>query len=98
MSRYYADEFKQKIVELKQSGKSTAELVREYKISKTTIQTWEKQYGNSGKFTTKDNLSKEEKELRVLRKENKQLKMEVDILKQAALILAQKTRYTHTAE
>ena len=79
-----------KIVELKKSGKTTSELVKEYKISKSTIATWEKQYSNSGKFTIKDNLSQDEKELRALRKEIKQLKMEVDILKQAALIMARK--------
>lgn len=90
MSRYYSEEFKRKIVELKQAGKSTAELVGEYKISKSTVMTWEQQYAKSGKFTIKDNLSDEEIELRALRKENKQLKMEVDILKQAALILARK--------
>jgi transposase len=42
----------------------------------------------SGSFRTADNRNTEEKELKVLRKENKQLKMEVDILKQAALIMA----------
>ena len=40
-------------------------------VSRTSIQTWEKQYDNSGKFTVKDNLSESEKELRLLRKENK---------------------------
>lgn len=91
MSRYYTDDFKQKIVELRRSGKPTSELVQEYKLAKSTILTWEKQYANSGKFTVKDNLSEGEKELRILRKENKQLKMENDILKQAALILARKS-------
>jgi transposase len=90
MSRYYTDEFKKKIVELKQNGKITSELVKEYGVAKSTILTWEKQFANSGKFSIKDNLSEEEKELRVLRKENKQLKMENDILKQAALIMAKK--------
>lgn len=91
MSRYYTDEFKQKIVELKNSGKSTAELVREYKVSKPSIQLWEKEYKKSGKFGTKENISEKDKELRVLQKEIKQLKMEVDILKQAALIFARKS-------
>lgn len=43
MSRYYTDDFKRKIVELKQMGKKTAELVSEYKIAKSTIAMWEKQ-------------------------------------------------------
>ena len=36
---------------------------------------------------SKDNLTAEQKELAELRKRNKQLEMENDILKQAALIL-----------
>lgn len=91
MSRYYTEEFKQQIVALKRSGKAISEIVKEYNIAKSTVTVWEKQYTNSGKFTIKENLSEEEKELRILRKENKQLKMENDILKQAALILARKS-------
>ena len=37
-----------------------------------------------------DNIDPLEKELRAMRKRNKQLEMENDILKQAALILGQK--------
>jgi transposase len=80
MSGNYTDDFKAKIVEMRKSGKTVSELVSEYKIAKSTINTWEKQFENSGKFTIKDNLSENEKELRVLKKENKQLKMENDIL------------------
>ena len=39
-----------------------------------------------------DNLTPEQKERIALRKRNKQLEMEVDILKQAALIMAQKLK------
>lgn len=84
----YTAEFKRKIVELRESGKSIPELSREYGISKTSISTWHTQHKTSGSFKTSDNLSDDEKELRNLRKENKRLKMEVDILKQAALIMA----------
>jgi len=86
----YTEEFKKQIVELRKSGKSGVELARDYGITKTTIYDWEKKYDNSGSFKLSDNLSDEEKELRKLRKENKQLKMEVDILKQAALIMGRK--------
>lgn len=90
MSKYYTDEFKQKIVELRQKGKPTKEIVSEYKITKSSLYQWEKQFANSGKFTIIDNLSESEKELRELRKLNKRLLMENDILKQAALIMARK--------
>jgi len=49
-----------------------------------------KQSKTSGSFKEKDNRSEEENELIRLRKENQQLKMENDILKQAALILGRK--------
>ncbi|WP_339041081.1 hypothetical protein [Spiroplasma endosymbiont of Apeira syringaria] len=49
-----------------------------------------KQFTNSGSFKTKDNRSVEENELIKLRKELKQLRMENDILKQAALIIGRK--------
>ncbi|RKD25360.1 hypothetical protein BET04_03815 [Caminicella sporogenes] len=44
----------------------------------------------SGSFKAKDNRSQEENELIRLRKENQRLKMENDILKQAALIMGRK--------
>ena len=50
----------------------------------------ENDYLNSKSFKAKDNKSNEVKELEALIKENKRLKMENDILKQAALILGQK--------
>ena len=45
---------------------------------------------NSGQFGVSANESESDKELRQLRKENKHLRMENDILKQAALILGRK--------
>ncbi|GHU45025.1 transposase [Clostridia bacterium] len=90
MSRYYTDEFKKKIVELRKNGKPLIEIAKENGIARSSISTWMNQYENSGKWGIKDNLSDSEKELRTLRKENKQLLMENDILKQAALIMARK--------
>jgi transposase len=89
-NKHYTDEFKRQIVGLKASGRSTGDLMREYDVSKTSINIWEKQFANSGSFHAADNITEGKKELKTLRKENKQLRMEVDILKQAALILALK--------
>jgi transposase len=83
----YTTDFKHQIANLVQAGKSSSEISKEYGISKTTVKNWYMRYINSGSFKTEDNRSDDEKELRALRKENKKLKMEVDILKQAALIL-----------
>ena len=68
----------------------TVELAQEYGIAKFTIVKWVKDYSRTGSFKAKDNRSEEENELIRLRKENKQLLMENDILKQAALIMARK--------
>ena len=51
---------------------------------------WIKQAESTGSFKEKDNLTQEQLELVELRKRNKQLEMENDILKQAVLILGQK--------
>jgi transposase len=83
----YTDEFKRKMVELHETGKTVSELSREYGIAKSTISKWEREYTSTGSFKAGDNRSEEETELRKLRKENKKLRMEIDILKQAALIL-----------
>jgi len=89
-NRYYTEEFKRQIVELEASGEKISEIEREYKVTKTTIREWIKRYGKSGEFGAEANRSPEEKELRELRKENRKLRMENDILKQAALILGRK--------
>ena len=86
----YTEEFKRKICDLKASGRTTNDLVREYGITKTSINVWYRQQKTSGSFKAADNMSEGEKEVVKLRKENKQLRMENDILKQAALILGRK--------
>ena len=88
--RFYTDEFKQQMVDLYHGGKSVSELVRDYELTPSALRKWIKQAENSGSFREKDNRTPEEQELIELRKENLRLKMEVDILKQAALICAQK--------
>ena len=89
-TKMYSEEFKRQVVALKQGGRKTGDIVREYGVTKTSIYEWEKQFSNSGKFGALNNLSETEKELRAAQKELKQLRMENDILKQAALILARK--------
>ena len=58
----------------------------------STFDKWVKQANTSGSFKEKDNLTPEQKELIQLRKQNKQLLMENDILKQAALIFGRKDK------
>ena len=88
--REFTDEFKANIVKLYNNGKSRSELIKEYDFTPSTFAGWTKRYNNTGSFKEDDNRSENEKELIKLTKENKQLKMENDILKQAALILGRK--------
>lgn len=86
----YTQEFKQQIVQLYTSGKSMSSIAADYEVGKSTIAKWVSQSRQSGSFKAADNRSEEENELIELRKLNKQLLMENDILKQAALIMGRK--------
>lgn len=88
--RTFKESFKKQMVELHKSGKPRKDILREYDLTPSTFDKWVKQYNQSGSFKEKDNLTPEEKELRDLRKLNKELMMENDILKQAALIFGRK--------
>jgi len=88
--RTFTDEFKNQMVQLYNSGKRKSDILREYDLSPSTLDKWISQSSNSGSFKEKDNLTPEQKELIELRKKNKQLEMENDILKQAALIMGRK--------
>jgi transposase len=88
--REYTDEFKLQMVKLYLSGKPKSEINREYELTPSSLTRWIKQHQTSGSFREADNRSEEDKELLRLQKENRQLKMENDILKQAALIMGRK--------
>ena len=88
--KYYTEEFKHQIVQLYENGKKRADILAEYEISGTSLDNWVKRFKNSGSFQIKDNRSKKELELKELKRRNKELEMEVDILKQAALIIGRK--------
>ena len=76
----YPAQFKAQIVALARSGRSVAELAREFEPCAHTIQTWIKQADrDEGKRA--DILSTDERdELRRLRAENKKLRQEREIL------------------
>ena len=92
MTKTYNEEFKQQIVQLRKHGRSTTSLSKEYGMSTSTICEWEKQFSNAGRFGADASRSEWEKQLKIALKENKQLRMENDILKQAALIFAQREK------
>lgn len=88
--RTFTGDFKSQIVQLYQNGKRKSDIIKEYDISPSLLDKWINQAGTTGSFNEKDNRTPEEQELIELRKRNKQLEMENDILKQAALILGRK--------
>ncbi len=88
--RIFTAEFKQQMVQLYLNGKPRKDIIREYELTPSALDKWIKQHQTSGSFKESDNLTPEQQELNKLRKELKQLQMENDILKQAALILGRK--------
>lgn len=88
--RQYTEEFKNQLVQLYLNGKPKSDIRREYDLNESVLNRWIQQQHNTGSYKEKDNRSDAENELLKLRKENQQLKMENDILKQAALILGRK--------
>lgn len=88
--RKFTEEFKKQVVDLFNAGKSRSEIIREYDLIPSVFNRWVKEFNTTGSFKAKDNRTEEENELIRLQKENKQLRMENDILKQAALIMGRK--------
>ena len=88
--RAYSEEQKKQLVELFNHGKPRSEIIREYDLTGSAFDKWAKRINSTGSSHEKDNRTPEEQELLRLRKENQQLRMENDVLKQAALIFARK--------
>ena len=88
--RDYSEEFKNQLVQLFNAGKPRSEIIREYDLTASAFDKWVKRINSTGSTKERDNRTPEEQKLIRLRKENERLKMENDVLKQAALILAQK--------
>jgi len=88
--RQYTEEFKNQLVQLYNNGKPKAEIVREYELTASSFDLWIKRINATGSSHEKDNRTPEQEELIRLRKDNQRLRMENDVLKQAALIFAQK--------
>ena len=86
----YEDTFKKQLVELYNNGKSATEIIKEYHVSSSALWKWIKYFNNTGSFKEKNNRSQLENDYKELEKEVRRLRMENDILKQAALIMGRK--------
>ena len=85
----YPAEFREQIVALARTGRSVEELAREFEPCAATIHGWVKQADRDVGHRSDGLTSEERDELRRLRRENRQLRQERDILAKAAAWFAQ---------
>ena len=86
----YNSEFRQQMVELVRAGRTPEELAREFEPSAQAIRNWVKQ-SEIDEGRQEGLTSAEREELRRLRRENRQLREEREILSKAAAWFARET-------
>ena len=90
----YAPEYRRRIVELARSGRPVHELAREFEASANSIRKWVRQ-AELDEGLRRDGLTTSEREeLNRLRRENRVLREEREILSKAAAWFAQETGAT----
>jgi len=87
----YPEEFRRRMVELVRAGRSPYQLAKEFEPTALTISNWVKQ-ADLDEGRRADGLTTEERnELTRLRRENKRLRLEREILAKAAAWFARET-------
>jgi transposase len=89
--RPYPPEFRQQMVDLVRAGRTPQELAREFEPTAESINSWVRKADRDEGIRADGLTSDEREELRQLRKENRQLKQEREILAKAAAWFAQET-------
>jgi transposase len=89
--RSYPPEFRQQMVELVRAGRSPEELAKEFEPSAQTIRNWVASAAADGTSASSGLSAAEREELTRLRKENRLLRMEREILSKAAAWFARET-------
>ena len=87
----YPPEFRQQMVELVRSGRSPWSLAQEFEPSEQTIRNWVAQADRDAGLRSDGLTSAEREELRRLKRENRQLRIEREIPKKAAAWFARET-------
>lgn len=82
--RTYPLEYRRQMVELVRSGRTAEELSREFEPSAQAIRNWVRQADLDEGRRTDGMTSEQHEELKRLRRENQQLRLEREILKKAA--------------
>lgn len=89
--RSYPLEFRARMVELVRAGRAPRELAKEFETAEQTIRNWVKQADVDGGRRDDGLTTTEKEELQRLRRENKQLRVEREILSKAAAWFARET-------
>ncbi len=87
----YPPEFRRQMVELVRAGRSPEELAKEFEPTAESIRNWVKQADRDEGRRDDGLASAEREELRRLRRENRQLRLEREILAKAAAWFARET-------
>jgi|SRR5208283_1465699 len=90
----YPAELRQRILDLVRAGRTLASLAREFEPTETTIRNWIAQADRDAGIRSDGLTTDERKELNQLRRENRTLREEREILKKAAAWFAQETGAT----
>ena len=93
-SRFYSADFKRRLVAMVRAGRSPEDLARDFEPAAQTIRTWVMQ-ADLDEGVREDGLTSDEREeLGRLRRENRRLEEEKQILKKAAAWFAQESLST----
>lgn len=87
----YPPEFREQMVELVRAGRTPYELAKEFEPTAQTIANWVVQADLDEGLRTDGLTTAEKEELKRLRKENKRLRLEREILAKAAAWFARET-------
>jgi transposase len=87
----YTPEFRRQMIELVRSGRSPESLAKEFEPTAQTIRNWVAQAARDEGRRDDGPTSAEREEINRLRRENRQLKLERDILSKAAAWFARET-------
>lgn len=86
--RHFTDEFRRQTVDLHSAGKPKREAMDEYGLGKSTVERRVRSINATGSPRAADNRTPEQNRIPELERGNRRLRMEVDVLKQAAPIYA----------
>jgi len=91
--RSFTSEFKAEIVEVCQRGdRSVAQVARDFDLTETAVREWVRQAERDAGTRSDGLTSSEKEELAALRRENRRLKEDVEILKRATAFFVKETR------